>query len=268
MATVYISPTGGAVTQDGTTANTAYAFSSLANAENDAGSGGTLYFLDGTYSATGNVAFNEPGCTWQALNKGQVNIDDNGTGRTLTLYGSASTTETLKDLKFTGTVGWKIARSGGSSANFLISGCSFYGRTTGTSANTSAFLYLYQQGRGTIEYSTFEQTTSGYFGTNVGSGQPFVMNNCTVYNSLNNANLDINFGTSNGSYKNVIFKGTGTNSSLNIGQYCTNCCFHEMGTQSGGTNNLFDTDPQFVDSTTGDLRLRPSSPCISAATAS
>jgi hypothetical protein len=267
MATVYIAPTAQG-SADGTSAANAYAFSSLATAENDAGSGGTLYFLDGTYSATGDLDFNEPGCTWQALNKGKVNIDDNGSGRKVTIYGSSSTTETVKDLKFTGTVGWQIGRSGGSSANLLISGCSFYGRTTGTAANSSSFFFFYQQGSATFEYSDFEQTTSGYFATNVGGGQPFVINSCTIFNSSNGANLNINVGTTNGSYKNVIFKGTGTNSSLNIGQYCTNCCFHEMGTQSGGTNNLFSTDPQFVDAPNGDYRLRPSSPCIGAATAS
>lgn len=53
-----------------------------------------------------------------------------------------------------------------------------------------------------------------------------------------------------------------------------NCCINNMGAvndQGGGTgdgtNNVF-ADPQFVDSTNADLRLRPTSPCISAGTAS
>jgi hypothetical protein len=36
---------------------------------------------------------------------------------------------------------------------------------------------------------------------------------------------------------------------------------------SGGTDNVY-ADPQYVDTSTGDLRLRPSSPCINAGTAS
>lgn len=53
-----------------------------------------------------------------------------------------------------------------------------------------------------------------------------------------------------------------------------NCCINNMGAvndQGGGTgdgtNNVF-ADPQYVNLTTGDLRLRPSSPCINAGTAS
>ena len=50
---------------------------------------------------------------------------------------------------------------------------------------------------------------------------------------------------------------------------CSHSCFFQMHSNdtSGGTNNIF-ADPQFVDSATGDLRLRPSSPCINAGTAS
>jgi hypothetical protein len=53
-----------------------------------------------------------------------------------------------------------------------------------------------------------------------------------------------------------------------------NCCINNMGAVNDegggtgdGTNNIF-ADPQFVDFATGDLRLRPSSPCIGAGTAS
>jgi hypothetical protein len=57
-------------------------------------------------------------------------------------------------------------------------------------------------------------------------------------------------------------------SAIPIGN-CTNCCVYQMHTNdsSGGTDNIF-VEPQFVDAPNGDLRLRPTSPCIGAGTAS
>ena len=49
MATVYIAPTAQG-SADGTSAANAYAFTSVADAETDASSGGTIIFVDGTYT--------------------------------------------------------------------------------------------------------------------------------------------------------------------------------------------------------------------------
>ena len=73
--------------------------------------------------------------------------------------------------------------------------------------------------------------------------------------------------------KNTIFVGnTGSETLMasTSGQAGTladsNNCYSNTG-HSGGTDNIFQ-DPQFVDSASSDYRLRPTSPCIGAATAS
>lgn len=70
-------------------------------------------------------------------------------------------------------------------------------------------------------------------------------------------------------WKNNIFIGQVGTETLNFtpGTYKNNC-FNNTALTSGGTDNLFQTDPQFVDFTNGDYRLRPTSPCIGAGTAS
>jgi hypothetical protein len=72
------------------------------------------------------------------------------------------------------------------------------------------------------------------------------------------------------SAKNCIFTSNDSGSVLtaSIGAKGNTCCFYNWGTTtSGGTNNIFQ-DPQLVNLTGGDLRLRPTSPCIGVATLS
>ena len=69
-------------------------------------------------------------------------------------------------------------------------------------------------------------------------------------------------------FKNNIFVGAGNNEVLNFTPTsASNNCYHNNGISSGSGGLVF-ADPQFVDPTTGDYRLRPTSLCIGAGTAS
>jgi len=81
-----------------------------------------------------------------------------------------------------------------------------------------------------------------------------------------NISSDSSFNSS--VWKNNIFVGQGSEVLNFVPSTYSNNCFDNTGITSGGTDNLFATDPIFVDSANGDYRLRPSSPCIGAGTAS
>lgn len=103
------------------------------------------------------------------------------------------------------------------------------------------------------------------------------MQRCTVYvigGDIDNLNASFADVTGGFTFKNNIIHGNSGNELWPSGKEPTtssnNCYYNTSYTSSStglGTNNIF-TDPQFVDTTTGDLRLRPASPCIGAGTAS
>lgn len=75
-------------------------------------------------------------------------------------------------------------------------------------------------------------------------------------------------GITSSVFKNNIFVGNGNNEVLGFTPAtASNNCYHNNGISSGSGGVVF-ADPQFVDSANGDYRLRPTSPCIGAGTAS
>ena len=273
MATVYISPTGGAVTQDGTTPDTAYAYSSLDSAESDATNGGTILFLDGTYTLTGTQTWDAGGfndMTYKSLNHNGAYLLGSGAIRQIT-YGSGTTdTITIEGFK-SGNVHYAGNHMQGTSLTLAkinhadtISGTRVNRGIihTGTTTNVCAI----SDSSFTIDYSGSDRLFNGLSNSTISRCSFFLK--CT---SVGSGGIT-NHGSTNCTNSNTIFMSDNSSAiadSVVDPSNCTNCCVYQMHTNdsSGGTNNIF-ADPQFVDSANGDLRLRPTSPCIGAGTAS
>jgi hypothetical protein len=117
-----------------------------------------------------------------------------------------------------------------------------------------------------IDYSGTDRFVHTAGGTTINSCSFFLKCSSVASNGIQS------FPTGPGASTNTIFMSDNADAIdatvINTSN-CTNCCVFQMdtGDSSGGTDNIF-VDPQFVDSANGDLRLRPSSPCIGAGTAS
>lgn len=274
MAPVYISPTGGAVTQDGTTANTAYAIGSLATAESDAGSGGIIYFLDGDYYTSGNPSFDSTGVTYQSLNKHGARIGPVASGTTtpaLFTIGSSSTTNiAIKDFKIRNCKVY-MHSSNDPSSPLVIQGNLIYTDEAKDFATNGAIWIAGADDEVRIYDNVYKLTQGGRASDaickNVNTNAK-VERNSIYFESANTINTTDLLNAS--SCKNNIFQGAGSGTFTNtFTANSTNCCIYNFGSSntSGGTNNIFQ-DPQFVDVANLDLRLRPTSPCINAGTAS
>lgn len=258
MATVYIAPTAQG-SADGTSEANAYAIGSLSSAESDAGSGGTIFFLDGTYTTTVPTfasdgvtykSLNLHGAKWQPSSYSYLQLSPGSVGITLSGFH-------FSDLRL---------NTSGSTGTNVMEFCKF--------AGTGNYTGHYISASGTpldVNFCTFAATFSDsteiIFRQQAGS----TMNGCSVYvdpaGTVSAGGITVTFS---GTVKNTIFLSTDSSKiGTTFASSTSNCCFHDFGSgnTSGGTNNIF-ADPQFVDPANGDLRLRPSSPCIGAATTS
>jgi hypothetical protein len=260
MATIYIAPTAQG-TGDGTSEANAYAYSSLDTAESDAGNGGTILFLDGTYSIS-NTTWDPlvTNFTYKSLNKHGAIITTTQS-RTLRLGANdGSKTVNFQDFKITGALALM------SQSNAIISGMM---QIDSISATNQYGSFYKLGGHFTITDSVIVKDFSGNNLFNNDSSCTFTR--CSIF--LKCSSVGANGITGNGPIlKNTIImsdNASAINDNVVNTSTCTNCCVFQMHSNdaSGGTNNVF-TDPQFVDSANGDLRLRPSSPCINAGTTS
>ena len=277
MPTVYISPNGAGTGSGDSEANAVNwdSGAGLATAESTAQAGGKILFISGDYPFGGNETFaGANNLTYESLELHGAVLGDSGTTRRLTIGLPTVDGIALNKFKFVDTN--QIYQFGAGVANNKMDQC-LHTATVAVSNSGDEWFY---GGGGQLDVtnSSFSPsiTTSGY---RFFSGPDhFTFNNCTFNITTTSISTQIGFmgGTPTASFlKNTIMAcdddtSINTTSAGDFAQYATNCCFYQMGTanDSGGTNNLYDTDPQFVDSANSDYRLRPTSPCIGAATAS
>jgi len=277
MATVYISPTGAGTNSGDSEANAVNwnSGAGLGTAETAAQAGGKILFISGPYPFGGGETFaGANNLTYESLELHGAVLGDSGTTQRLTIGSGSVDGIALNKFKFVDTN--SIYQYGAGVTNNKMDQC-LHTATAATELNGAEWFYG-NSGQLDVTNSSFSPSiiTSGY---RLFSGPDhFTFNNCTFNLTTTNISTKIGFmgGTPTASFlKNTIMacdddNAINTTSAGDFAQYATNCCFYQMGTanDSGGTNNLYDTDPQFVDSANSDYRLRPASPCINAGTAS
>jgi hypothetical protein len=270
MATVYIAPTAQGL-GDGTSAANAYGYSSLDTAEADAGNGGTILFTDGTYTFSGNQTWDTGGfadMTYKSLNQNGAYLLGSTITRSLFIGSTTTSTAKLEGFK-SGNVHYDAEHSTTLTLNFITHADTFedgpgnYGFLGSTNNSQS---HVCTNSSFVIKYDA-----TGKFGVYWGANSTIDRCSFFLYCTNTNASGITSTGFSS-SLTNCIIASNNSSaisSSVINTANCTNCCIYDLhsGDTSGGTDNIF-VDPQFVDAPNGDLRLRPSSPCINAGTAS
>lgn len=270
MATVYIQP--GTGTGTGTLADP-YFQSQIATAESAAGTDGTVLFTDGEYS---NIVF-DAGIKYESVNPhGAVVGDDTATAITTFTVGNNANNSSLawsiKGFKFFN-IRFRTNKNQAGTSNIFSNNTVITTPTvTATFGNVGMF-DNYNAGSGDLEFHnnsilyrsvSGDSTLSRYINT-------YDIQNCTfVFLFADSTTRTLTSGIPSG-MKNCIFSSdteAAFPSGLNLNTKASNSCFHNCNTDNTASGTNINGDPLFVDITTGDLRLRPASPCIGAGTAS
>jgi hypothetical protein len=283
MATVYISPSGAGNGSGDSEANAVNwnSGAGLGTAETAAGANGTIIFLDGSYPFGGSETFDgASGITYESQNINGAVLGDTGTNQLLTIGSASVGGLTLKNFKF---VDLYFYAGLSLPVNCTVENC--YLAATVAEDYTSITPKIKAQGTAAGVYLIFKNCVIEYncntSADRLLQGDDYKLLGCTNYITTGSAT---NIGWSYGppaEIKNCIWfsdddtaisstTGSGSTARGDFATYSTFSSFYQMGStnDSGGTDNLYDTNPLFVDSANGDYRLRPSSPCINAGTAS
>ena len=269
MAVHYFAVTGtgaadGSSRADAQTASVA----NMNTAAASVGDGGTLYFETGTYSFNADQAFRK-GVIYESIEPFGAVFDKGTTTVSILYLGTSSNTAatTIKGISFVNFRAYNQAPTGFAT---VLDGVKI---EWDTPSNITYGIINTQNKELDVRNSVFIPNFSDVDPLFDGSGTNFSLTSSSIFvkasgvsaNGITVATADIP-----STLKNCIFKSdTSSAIGASLSSSATNCCFHDFGSNntSGGTNNVFE-DPQFVDFSTGDLRLRPTSPCIGAGTAS
>ena len=268
MAVSYIAPTaqGGG---DGTSADNAWAFSSLASAESQAGAGGTIYFVDGAYAFSGNKTFaGANNLTYESLNLHGAVLGDTGISRRLTIGSGAIDGIKVNKFKFTD-VNQFYQYGVGTTDNSMDQVL----HTSSVYVNLSGAEWFYgSSGTLNVTNSVFQPKIDANGYRFFSAGSKFTFTGCVI--DIKTTNTPTNIGWMGATFvgtpfKKVIFQcdldtAIANSSAGDFAQFSSNCCFFQFGVQNetGGTDNLYQTNPLFLDPTSGKFQLRPNSPCI------
>jgi hypothetical protein len=276
MATVYIKP--GTGSGSGTLA-APYFFDQLVTAETAAGSGGIIYFTDGDYDFTGDATFNSNGVTYQSLNPQKAILTRTGlssgdsSGQLVVGQNSNTNAPKVKNFKIVDMKVWFYQPSGLTGDNVpTLQGCNI---SSTTDLDVGTGIIRVTGGSSGYPIKILDNSIAFKLKSNVTfwatrlDEATFEGNSIYLDNSLTASNVDSNYDSTTS--KNNIFMSADNSKmgSRTIASNSSNCCFFQFHSNntSGGTNNVFE-NPLYVDPDNGDLRLRPSSPCINAGTAS
>lgn len=279
MATVYFFNGTQSGTADGSYADP-YDLTQLATQESASSAGDVFIFKDGTYTATSNLTLSgSNGITYQSESPQGATLDLNQLQLTVGSNVLFDTTvKNFRIINFKGaSVGLQLIAN--QSHKVFFEGC--YMESNATNSSSSGVIGY----QGTLTdrglRAKFTGCSMKLYNTSVGEAfyhrtsaptHPFLeLESCSISANVSGGATALTQNVDTFIIKNTILYGD-TNAINGLGATpqteSNNCYFNVTGKTADPANGIIVADPQFVDFGSGDFRLRPTSPCIGAGTAS